>query len=196
MPASSSVAPVAVARLIDAAWFALIAAWCVVAAGASAPRRSWVGSRSARPVATAYRNTCPRCCLVRCAVSCLPHTSRHRKTLSDSIGMILESGDCHVGFDQASERLLGFFIVARESISVVFEPFLRDEGRTRPPWRPFDQPLGGWIDTIRDQAAEASMPLPRVQGIARRSAMPWDQHSGYGAAMRPISSRDLKRCRR
>jgi hypothetical protein len=47
----------------------------VVTTGASAPRRSCVGPRVARPVATEYRNTYPQRCFVRCAVSCLPRAN-------------------------------------------------------------------------------------------------------------------------
>jgi hypothetical protein len=51
------------------------AARFVTLMGARAPRRSTLGSRSARPVAIAYRITWLTRCLARCAVSCLPKTS-------------------------------------------------------------------------------------------------------------------------
>ncbi len=50
----------------------VIAEWLRTTTGASAPRKSAVGSRSARPIATAYRNTSSHSERTRCAVSCFP----------------------------------------------------------------------------------------------------------------------------
>jgi hypothetical protein len=52
--------------------------------GASAPRKSPEGSRWARPVAIAYRNTCPEICRARWAVSAAPLPSIRRNTANSS----------------------------------------------------------------------------------------------------------------
>ena len=44
-------------------------AWLRATTGTRAPRRAALMSRSARPVAMAYRNICPHFYFARCAVS-------------------------------------------------------------------------------------------------------------------------------
>ena len=56
------------------------------------PLRSAEGSRSALPVATAYRKTCPAIVLIRCADSSAPRLSTRRRTASSSGALISQSG--------------------------------------------------------------------------------------------------------
>ena len=58
----------------------VIAAWCFSPGCGKAPLRSPDGSRSALPVATAYRKTCPAMVLIRCADSRAPRLSTRRRT--------------------------------------------------------------------------------------------------------------------
>src|SRR5258708_26189941 len=68
------------------------AAWCLLLCGASAPRRSGPGSRSHRPVATPYRNTCDATCRTRCARSCAPCCSIFRRAAKSAGALISEIG--------------------------------------------------------------------------------------------------------
>lgn len=74
------------------AWGSVMAARCVFRGGGNAPRRSWDGSLSARPVAMPYRKTCPQFCRARWAVSKAPRSSIRRKTASRSGAVISAMG--------------------------------------------------------------------------------------------------------
>jgi hypothetical protein len=77
-----------------------------------APRRSAVGSRSARPVATAYRITWLRRRFARCAVSCLPRRSSLRNTSRSSRAINAEMGrDPMYGKSRSSRVQTAFFSV-------------------------------------------------------------------------------------
>jgi hypothetical protein len=56
------------------------------------PRRSAAGSRAARPVAMAYRNTRPQFWCARCAVSIAPRASMRRRTSKRSGAVISPTG--------------------------------------------------------------------------------------------------------
>ena len=68
----------------------LRAAWCLGMTGVSVPLKSAVQSRSARPVATAYRKTCPQIDLTRWAVSIFSRASILRNTCSMSVALSSE----------------------------------------------------------------------------------------------------------
>ena len=70
----------------------MIEAKCRSVGGGRAPRRSPVGSRSARPVAMAYRKTCLQFCMARWAVSTAPRLSIRRNTASSSGARISATG--------------------------------------------------------------------------------------------------------
>src|SRR5215470_12695373 len=63
----------------------------------NAPRKSSDGSRSALPVAMAYRNTMPHVLRSRRAVPYRPRASTLRRTASSSSAVILALADCRVG---------------------------------------------------------------------------------------------------
>lgn len=85
----------------------VIAAWCFSPGCGNAPLRSAVGSRSALPVATAYRKTCPAMVLIRCADSRAPRLSTRRKTDSNSGALISEIGRLPIkGNRSRSNRLI------------------------------------------------------------------------------------------